>query len=62
MEATVMSQSVPDGVTAMVPAEKMVPSARKLRDTYNLKPDASFFQHEFGFYCLERWKEQGMRP
>ena len=35
-------------------------SARKLRDTYARKPDAPFLQREFGFYCLERWKEQGM--
>lgn len=44
----------------MVPRERMSPSARKLRDAYACKPDAPFFQREFGYYCLERWKAQGM--
>jgi hypothetical protein len=49
-----------DGVHAMVPRENMCESARKLRDTYARTPGAPFFKREFGFYCLERWKEQGM--
>ena len=49
-----------DGIHSLLPREKMSPSARKLRDTYARKPDAPFFQREFGYYCLERWKEQGM--
>jgi hypothetical protein len=53
-------RTVPDGVHAMVPREKMSPSARKLRDTYARVPNASLFQREFGYYCLERWGEQGM--
>jgi len=44
----------------MVARERMSPSARKLRDAYARTPDAPFFQREFGYYCLERWKEQGM--
>jgi hypothetical protein len=51
----------PDGVHAMVPREKMCPPARKLRDTYAVTPGAPLFRREFGFYCLEEWKEQGMR-
>jgi hypothetical protein len=38
----------------------MVESARKLRDTYARKPGIPLFKREFGYYCLERWKEQGM--
>jgi len=49
-----------DGVHATVPRENMCESARKLRDTYARTPGVPFFKREFGFYCLERWKEQGM--
>jgi len=38
----------------------MIPSAKKLRDTYAIKPGAPFYQKEFGYYCLEKWEEQGM--
>lgn len=37
----------------------MIESARKLRDIYERKPCSPFFQREFGFYCLEKWKKQG---
>jgi hypothetical protein len=49
-----------DGVYAMVPREEMCESARRLRDTYARTPGIPLFKREFGFYCLERWKEQGM--
>lgn len=49
-----------DGIHQMVPPEKMAPSARKLRDIYARKPCAPFFQREFGFFTLEKWKKQGM--
>ena len=49
-----------DGVHVMVSRENMCESARKLRDTYARKPGIPFFKREFGFYCMERWKEQGM--
>ena len=49
-----------DGIHAMVPRERMTESARKLRDTYAITPGIPLFRREFGFYCLERWKEQGM--
>ena len=49
-----------DGIHDMLPSDKMKSSARKLRDTYDKKHDAPFFQQEFGYYSLERWKEQGM--
>ncbi len=49
-----------DGVHAMVPRDAMCEAARKLRDTYAVTPGAPFFRREFGFYCLERWREQGL--
>ncbi len=56
-----MAAEVPqDGIHAMVPREKMAEGARKLRDTYARTPGAPLVKREFGFYCLERWKEQGM--
>ncbi|MBL7077813.1 MAG: hypothetical protein ISS31_10105 [Kiritimatiellae bacterium] len=53
-------QQTANGVDAMVDREKMDPSARKLRDAYARVPGAPLFRREFGFYCLENWKEQGM--
>jgi len=37
-------------------------SAKKLRDIYALKPGVPFYQKEFGFYVLEKWKRQGVLP
>ena len=56
-----MSTDIPqDGVHAMVPREKMSEPARKLRDTYAITPGAPIVKREFGYYCLEEWKKQGM--
>ena len=33
---------------------------RKLRDAYARVPGAPLFRREFGYYCLEQWREQGM--
>ena len=49
-----------DGIHAMVRREDMCESARKLRDTYARKPGIPLFKREFGYYCLEEWKKQGM--
>ena len=49
-----------DGIHAMVPREKMCESARKLRDIYAITPGVPFLRAEFGYYSLDRWKEQGM--
>ena len=35
-------------------------SAEKLRNCYTKKPGAPLFKKEFGYYCLEAWKKQGM--
>lgn len=53
-------QNIADGVHSPVPRDKMTASARKLRDAYARVPGAPLFKREFGFYCLDRWKEQGM--
>ncbi|MCM8816363.1 MAG: hypothetical protein NC913_02490, partial [Candidatus Omnitrophica bacterium] len=34
-------------------------SARKLRAIYERKPCVPFFQREFGFFSLDRWKKEG---
>ena len=60
MESVSIEDLKMDGVYGMVPREKQKESALKLRDTYAMVPDAPFFRREFGYYCLERWKEQGM--
>lgn len=52
--------SIEDGIRKMLPREKMSPGARKLRDAYARVPGAPLYRREFGFYSLERWKEQGM--
>lgn len=38
----------------------MAPAALKLRRTYARIPGAPLVQREFGFYCLDEWKAQGM--
>ncbi len=60
MKTTKKKQTECDGVHALVPRDRMAPSTRKLRDTYARIPGASLFKREFGFYCLEGWKKQGM--
>ena len=54
------SGTIDDGIHAVLPREQMIEPARKLRDTYAMVPDAPLFKREFGYYCLEEWKEQGM--
>lgn len=51
-----------DGIHAPVDPQKVHPMARKLRDIYQMKPDAPLVRVEFGFMegTLERWKEEGM--
>ena len=44
----------------MVARAEVCASARKLRDTYAITLGAPLFRREFGYFCLERWKEQGM--
>lgn len=49
-----------DGIHGMAPEKKMCKSSRKLRDIYKIKPDAPFYQKEFGFLSLDAWKKQEM--
>jgi uroporphyrinogen decarboxylase len=49
-----------DGVRAMVPAEKMTAAAKKRRDIYAMTPGAPLLRREFGYYCLDAWKKQGL--
>ncbi|MDP6357869.1 MAG: uroporphyrinogen decarboxylase family protein [Planctomycetota bacterium] len=48
------------GIHSMVPREEMCEPARRLRDAYAITPGAPLIRKEFGYYCMERWKEQGM--
>jgi uroporphyrinogen decarboxylase len=38
----------------------MTPGARKWRDSYGIVPGAPLDRKEFGYYCLDEWKKQGM--
>ncbi len=49
-----------DGIHRLVPRDQMSQGARKMRDFYDHVPGAPFYKKEFGYYCLERWAEQGM--
>ena len=56
-----MNMTLPlDGVHAMVPRSAMPAHVRKLRDYYNRVPGAPFVRREFGFYCLDEWRAQGL--
>ena len=48
------------GIHFPVPREKLAPHVRIMRDTYACKPDTPFYRREFGYYCLDRWYEQGL--
>ena len=47
-------------IPALPPRDKMPPHVQKLRDFYALKPGAPLVRSEFGFYCLDAWKTQGL--
>ncbi|HTL52524.1 MAG TPA: uroporphyrinogen decarboxylase family protein [Planctomycetota bacterium] len=49
-----------DGIHTLLPRSRMTESARKYRDYYAITPGMPFFRAEFGFYCLDAWKAQGM--
>jgi uroporphyrinogen decarboxylase len=55
-----LHENIQGCIYSMVPRENMCEPARKLRDTYARKANAPFVRREFGFYCLERWHEQGL--
>lgn len=50
-----------DGIYGMLPRDQMCEGAKKYWDFYHMVPGAGFFQREFGFYSLEKWKrEEGL--
>lgn len=49
-----------DGIHSLLPRELMAEPSRRLRDAYARVPGARLVRREFGFYCLERWFEQGL--
>ena len=51
-----------DGIRSLLPREQMCEPARRLRDAYARVPGARLVRREFGFFCLERWYEQGLDP
>ena len=44
----------------MVPRERMPGHVRKWRDAYAITPGAPLFRKEFGYYCLDEWRAQGL--
>lgn len=54
------STKLQDGVHGMVPRDRMSHGARKLRDTYAITPGAPLYRREFGFFCIEAWRSQGL--
>lgn len=48
-----------DGIKGMLAYDKMCLGAKKLRDIYEMKPNAPIYQREFGYYSLDRWLGEG---
>ena len=57
-----MSDPAQDGIHSLAPRDQWDPAAVKLRDTYAITPGVPLYRCEFGYYCLERWHEQGLDP
>ncbi len=49
-----------DGIHRMVADDKIPPQVKKLRNTFKVTPNEGFIQKEFGFYCLDRWRTEGL--
>ncbi|MCK5801203.1 MAG: hypothetical protein KAI66_00155 [Lentisphaeria bacterium] len=60
MNTAASSVAEAGGIHAEAPLDAMCEGARKLRAAYKRIPGAPLVRQEFGFYCLEQWKEQGM--
>ena len=50
---------IKDGIYQMVDKKDMVPEALKIRNFYDMVPDAPIIQRPFGFLCYEAWAEAG---
>ena len=60
MSSSHSSHAPADGIHAMVPRDRMSEGARKMRAVFERVPGAPLYRKEFGYYCLEQWKQQGM--
>ena len=50
-----------DGIYGMLPREAMCEGAKRYWDFYDMKSGAGFYQREFGFYSLDKWRaEEGL--
>ena len=49
-----------DGIHRMVPPDRTPEHIRAFRQTYAITPGARLFRREFGYYCMEAWREQGL--
>ena len=50
-----------DGIHGMLQRHKMCEGAKKYWDFYNLVSGAGFYQREFGYYSLDKWRrEEGL--
>jgi len=52
--------AIPDGVISKLPRELMEPHVRRMWDFYEKVPGAALVRREFGYYCLDAWREQGL--
>lgn len=60
MESETTTTPAADGIHAMVPRDRMCEAARRLRDTYAMTPGMPLVRREFGYYCLDRWFDEGL--
>ncbi len=49
-----------DGIHRMVPSDRLGEHVRTFRQTYAVTPGARLYRREFGYYCMEAWREQGL--
>ncbi len=56
---TEVQEALP-GIDYLVPESEMDTGSRLMRRTYAITPGERLYRREFGYYCIEAWKEQGM--
>jgi len=54
------SLAIADGVHALTPRATWSQAVCRLRDSMARVPGAPLFRTEFGYYCQEAWRQQGM--
>ena len=55
-----MHDPLGDGVYTLPPRDQMDEHARRLRDTYAIRPTDRLIRREFGYYSLQAWEAQGL--